>query len=154
MSSFLVTPALSHIRGFHMLTFGITCSIIPPLLFALPVPSEDASFSYWARGFPAMCFCLSAYFVWPVIGLYVARAVAESDQSLAYALLQATNNVGRGLGLALATAAQVIAMSASSQEPADAPLSRGLQAAQWTNVGLSALGLVLTWIFFRNLGCA
>jgi hypothetical protein len=154
LSCFLVPPALSNIRGFHILIFGIICSIISPLLFALPMASEGASFFYWARGFPAMCLCLSPEFVWPVIGLYVARAVVDSDQSLAGALLQAANHVGRGLGLALATAAQVIAMSAGPQEPEGAPLARGLQAAQWANVGMSALSLVLTFVFFRGLGRA
>lgn len=154
LSCFILAPALSGIPGFHLLIVGITCSLISPLLFALPMASEAASFSYWARGFPAMCLCLSPEIVWPVIALYVAQAVAESDQSLAGALLQAANNVGRGLGLALATAAQVIAMSSGPQEPAGDALLRGLQAAQWENVGMSVLGLALTFVFFRDLGCA
>lgn len=151
---FLLAPALSHIPGFYLLIVGFTCSLISPLLFALPMASEGASFSYWARGFPAMCLCLSPEIVNPVIGLYVAQAVAESDQSLAGALLQAANHVGRGLGLALATAVQVIAMSSGPQEPAGDALLRGLQAAQWGNVGLSVLSLALTFVFFRDLGCA
>lgn len=121
------------------------------MLFALPIASEGASFSYWARGFPAMCLCLSPEFVWPVIGLFVARSVPESDQSLAGALLQAANHVGRGLGLALATAAQVIAISIGT---GPAPLLRGLQAAQWANIGMSVLSMAFTFIFFRGLGRA
>lgn len=101
-----------------------------------------------------MCLCLSPEIVWPRIGLYVAQAVADSDQSLAGALLQAANHVGRGLGLALATAAQVIAISSGPQEPADEAVLRGLQAAQWGNVGMSVLCLALTFVFFRDLGCA
>lgn len=154
LACFLVAPSLSIFRGFHILIFGITCSIISPLLFALPTAPDGSSFSYWARGFPAMSLCLSPEFVWPVIGLYVARSVVESDQSLAGALLQAANHVGRGLGLGLATAAQVVATSAGPQEPAGAPLLRGLQAAQWANIGMSALSLAITFVFFRGLGRA
>ncbi|CAH0047312.1 unnamed protein product [Clonostachys solani] len=144
---FLVTPALSLFRGFYMLMFGFICSIISPLLFALLMGSQGGSvvFNYWVRGFPAMCLCLSAEVVWPVIGLYVARGVAEADQSLAGALLQAANHIGRGLGMALAAAAQVI-VSRSSHS-----LLLGIQAAQWTNVGMATLSLLCTLIFFRGL---
>jgi hypothetical protein len=136
-----------------MLIFGLICGIISPLLFALPMSPEAASYSYWARGFPAMCLCISPEIVWPVIGLYVARNVAESDQSLAGAILQAANHVGRGLGIALATAAQVVA-SSSANPGTVASLLRGIQAAQWTNVGMAALSLVCTLLFFRGLGRA
>ncbi|KAF2995154.1 hypothetical protein E8E14_000425 [Neopestalotiopsis sp. 37M] len=153
LACFTVAPALSIFRGFHMLIFGLICGIISPLLFALPMSPEAASYSYWARGFPAMCLCISPEIVWPVIGLYVARNVAESDQSLAGAILQAANHVGRGLGIALATAAQVVA-SSSANPGTVASLLRGIQAAQWTNVGTAALSLVCTLLFFRGLGRA
>ncbi|ETS74992.1 hypothetical protein PFICI_13476 [Pestalotiopsis fici W106-1] len=153
LACFTVAPALSIFRGFHMLIFGLICGIISPLLFALPMSPEATSYSYWARGFPAMCLCISPEIVWPVIGLYVARNVTESDQSLAGAILQAANHVGRGLGIALATAAQVVACS-SSNPGTVASLLRGIQAAQWTNVGMAALSLVCTLVFFRGLGRA
>lgn len=149
-----MAPALSDIPGFYILIFGITCSIVAPLLFALPMSPDGASFSYWARGFPAMCLCISPELVWPVIALHVARSVPESDQSLASSLMQAAIPVGRGLGLGLATAAQDIAASAGPQEPDGAPLVRGLQAAQWANVGMSCVSLAIAFVFFRGLGRA
>jgi hypothetical protein len=94
-----------------------------------------------------MCLCLSAEVVWPVIGLYIARSVAESDQSLAGALLQAANHLGRGLGIALAASVQVIVSQSSEVDP----LLHGVQAAQWTNFGMAALSLVIVFVFFRGL---
>ncbi|KAI1455142.1 drug resistance protein [Annulohypoxylon moriforme] len=148
---FAVAPALSYFRGFHILLFGILCGIISPLLFALPTPFATTPFSYWAHGFPAMCLCLSADLVWPVIGLHIARTIPEAHQSLAGALLQAVNQVGRGLGMALGTAVQAICIKLSADsEKLD--LLHGLQGAQWSNVGLATLSLVISLIYLRDIG--
>ncbi|KAI1441455.1 drug resistance protein [Annulohypoxylon stygium] len=148
---FMVAPALSVFRGFHILAFGLVCGIISPLLFALPFPPESAPLSYWTHGFPAMCLCLSADLVWPIIALHIARTIPEAHQSLAGALLQAVNQVSRGLGIAVGTAVQAICskLSAGSDRP---DLLRGLQGAQWTNVGLVTVSLVVSSMYLRNIG--
>lgn len=89
--------------------------------------------------------------MWPIIALHIARTIPEAHQSLAGALLQAVNQVSRGLGIAVGTAVQAICskLSAGSDRP---DLLRGLQGAQWTNVGLVTVSLVVSSMYLRNIG--
>jgi hypothetical protein len=87
----------------------------------------------------------------PVVSLFVAKCLPEGDQALGAGLLQTANQVGRALGLAVATIAQSAAQG-DSHEKED--LLRGLRAAQWVNVALTILALVIAFMFFRGLGKA
>ncbi|WYZ45586.1 hypothetical protein EsH8_VIII_000902 [Colletotrichum jinshuiense] len=152
--SFAVSPALSRIRAFYILVFGLACGVASPFIMAIPaIPPET---SYWAYGFPAMCLCFSIEIVWPVISLLIAARLPSADQGLGSGLLQSANNVGRALGLAVATAVQT-----SAQWPAEGGgfagspgFLYGVRAAQWTNVGFSAAALGIAVAFFRDLGHA
>jgi MFS family permease len=140
--SFVISPALKRIRGFYILLFGLTCGAISPFLFAIPfIPPET---TYWAFGFPAMALCCSVEIVWPVISLLVAEALPPEDQALGGGLLQTANNLGRALGLAIATVAQTAI--------ADGQALRGLRAAQWTNVGMVGISFAIGLVYFRKLG--
>ncbi|KAF2995174.1 hypothetical protein E8E14_003055 [Neopestalotiopsis sp. 37M] len=125
------------------------CGIVSPLLFALPTISPDAT--YWAFGFPAMFLGFSVDIVAPVVSLFVAKCLPEGDQALGAGLLQTANQVGRALGLAVATIAQSAAQGGSHEKE---DLLRGLRAAQWVNVALTILALVIAFMFFRGLGKA
>lgn len=134
--------------------FGITCGIVSPLLFAVPI--DPSTTTYWAYGFPAMCLCVSADLVWPVVGLFIAQSLPEADQSLGGGLLQTSNQVGRALGLAIATAVQTAvetegAGGAAGRGPGDARLLDGIRAAQWTNVATTILTMFVAVAAFRGI---
>lgn len=103
-----------------------------------------------------MCLCCSVEIVWPVISLLIADALPQEDQALGGGLLQTANNVGRALGLAIATAVQTSTQgnggNGSGGHPGDANFLRGLRAAQWVNVGLTVTSMAIALAFFRNLG--
>ncbi|GKT53090.1 drug resistance protein [Colletotrichum tofieldiae] len=151
--SFVVSPALSRIRAFYILVFGLVCGMASPFIMAIPaIPPET---SYWAYGFPAMCLCFSIEIVWPVISLLIAARLPSADQGLGSGLLQSSNNVGRALGLAIATAVQTSAQGFEGNGGgfAGSPgFLYGVQAAQWTNVGFAAAALGIAIAFFRDLG--
>ncbi|GKT51916.1 putative MFS-type transporter [Colletotrichum spaethianum] len=152
--SFVVSPALSRFRAFYILIFGLVCGVLSPFIMAVPIPPST---SYWAYGFPAMCLCLSIEVVWPVISLLIAARLPSADQGLGSGLLQSANNVGRALGLAIATAIQTSTQSFEEDGNgfAGSPgFLYGVRAAQWTNVGFSAAALGIAVAFFRDLGQA
>lgn len=153
MVSLMVPSALLRVRAVYILIFGLACGVASPLLMA--IPAIPPTTTYWAYGFPSMCLCLSIEVVWPVISLVIAARLSTADQALGSGLLQSANNVGRALGLAIATAAQT--STQGFKENGDGFMGspgflRGLQAAQWTNVGFSATALGLAIVFFRDLG--
>ncbi|GJC90179.1 putative MFS-type transporter C1683.03c [Colletotrichum liriopes] len=151
--SFVVSPALSRIRAFYILVFGLVCGMASPFIMAIPaIPPET---SYWAYGFPAMCLCFSIEIVWPVISLLIAARLPSADQALGSGLLQSSNNVGRALGLAIATAVQTSAQGVEGDGGGSAGspgFLYGVRAAQWTNVGFAAAALGIAVAFFRDLG--
>ncbi|TIC90603.1 putative MFS-type transporter [Colletotrichum higginsianum] len=151
--SFVVSPALSRIRAFDILVFGLDCGIASPFIMAIPaIPPQTL---YWAYGFPAMCLCLSIEIVWLVINLLIADSLPSTDQCLGSGLLQSSNNVGRALGHAIATAIQT---SAQGPEMAvggfvgSPGFLYGVRAAQWTNVGFAIAAMGIAVAFFRDLG--
>ncbi|KAJ3536550.1 hypothetical protein NM208_g6667 [Fusarium decemcellulare] len=150
--SFAVFPALKHLPSFTVLFFGLLCNILPPFLFALP--SIPPSTIYWAWGFPAMCLCMSVEIVWPVFSLLTAKSLPQEDQSLGGGLLQTVNNVGRALGLAVATAVQTAVTGDSDNGKGSEANLQGLRAAQWVNFALAAAAILVTLTFFRGLGKA
>lgn len=70
------------------------------------------------------------------------------------AMLQTSNNVGRALGLAVATAIQISVQGAheTALPVGSVDLLRGIRAGQWTNVGLTLAAMTVTVIVFRGLG--
>ncbi|TQN69111.1 putative MFS-type transporter [Colletotrichum shisoi] len=142
--SFVVSTALSRIRVFDILAFGLSCGIASPFIMAIPaIPPQT---SHWAYGFPAICLCFSIEILWPP---------PFADQGLGSGLLQSSNNVGRALGFEIATAIQT---SAQGPEMAVGGFAGspgflyGVRAAQWTNVGFAIAPLGIAVAFFRDLG--
>lgn len=91
-----------------------------------------------------MVLCCSVEIVWPVIGLLVAEALPPEDQALGGGLLQTANNLGRALGLAIATVVQTATAKGEAL--------RGLRAAQWMNVGMVGISFAIGLVYFRKLG--
>lgn len=121
----------------------------------MAIPAIPPQTSYWTYGIPAMCLCFSIEIVWPVISLLIADSLPSADQSLGSGLLQSSNNVGRALGLAIATAIQT---SAQGPEMAVGGFAGspgflyGVRAAQWTNLGFAIAAMGIAVAFFRDLG--
>lgn len=103
-----------------------------------------------------MVLSFSVDIVAPVISLFVAQHLEANDQALGAGLLQTANQLGRSLGLAIATSVQTAAQgnvgSDGSAAAGDLMLLRGLQAAQWVNFGLTVITLIIAVSFFRGLG--
>ncbi|KAF5692370.1 aspartyl-tRNA synthetase [Fusarium denticulatum] len=78
--------------------------------------------------------------------------IPQEDQSLGGGLLQTVNNVGRALGLAIATAIQTAIAGDTNDEQGSNLYLNGLRAAQWFNFTLAVTGILLALVFFRGLG--
>lgn len=99
-----------------------------------------------------MILCLSVEVIWPAISLLLAAKLPLEDQALGSGLLQSVNNVGRALGLAVATAVQTATSQDDGGVAGNSRFLYGLRAAQWTNVGSAGLALAIGVAFFRRIG--
>lgn len=102
----LVTSyVLSRVPGFVILTVGCTAVAIACLLFAAPIPDGT---TYWAYGFPAMVLSVvGADTVSPCLTLFTIQSLDQEDQAMGGGIVNASGQVGRAVGLAIATAVQV-----------------------------------------------
>ncbi|KAG7287685.1 hypothetical protein NEMBOFW57_007198 [Staphylotrichum longicolle] len=159
ITAVIVSQLLSRVPTYLMLAVGNICVSIAALLFAVPIPPET---SYWAWSFPAMVISVfGADTAWPCLILFTSHSLPQSDQALGGALVNSMGQIGRAIGLAVATAIQTAVMSkergvivqkAGSVEVGDLPSLLGLRAAEWWNfaLGISALSVVL--VAFRGSG--
>ncbi|KAL5615603.1 hypothetical protein BROUX41_005642 [Berkeleyomyces rouxiae] len=152
-----VSQLLSRIPTFYMLLFGNICNCIASLLFAVPISPHT---SYFAYGFLAMILSVfGADTTWPSLTLFTSKSLPPQDQALGGALVNSSGQIGRSIGLALATAAQTAVMarergvSVTNAGPTaawdDATL-KGLHAAAWLNFALGMLSLAAVVTFFRG----
>lgn len=150
---------LSHVPTNYLLTFGNTANTLSCLLFALPIP---ATTSYFAYGLPAMVLSvLGADTSWPALMIFTSQSLPQADQAMGGALVNAVGQLGRALGLALATAVQTAVMAhargvvvehSGPLKVDDAHTLKGLRAAQWTNFVIGATGLGVVLVLFRGAG--
>lgn len=95
---------------------------------------------------------MSVEIVWPVFSLLTVKSLPQEDQSLGGGLLQTVNNVGRALGLAVATAIQASVTGSTTDEKGSGAYLQGLRAAQWLNFALAVTSLLVALSFFKGLG--
>ncbi|KAF2874380.1 major facilitator superfamily domain-containing protein [Massariosphaeria phaeospora] len=150
---------LAHLRASTILTFGTLSLSLASLLFALPLAPST---SYWAYGFPAMILSVcGADTLFPTLTLFVAKSLPAEDQALGGALISAVSQIGRAVGLAIATALQMAVVAVEKgvavEEvgllgPGDGALKREIRGTAWFDfaVGIAAMGVVLG--FFRGAG--
>jgi predicted MFS family arabinose efflux permease len=154
---------VSHVRGDYILMFS-TCAVsMSSLLFAIPIPETT---TYWAYGFPAMVFCVcGADTIFPVLTLFVAKTLPPEDASLGGALITAVGQIGRAVGLALATAVQTaiiakemgvsvdqVGEEGHELQPWDPALKAGIRGTAWFNFGMSIISLLIVLVFIRGIG--
>ncbi|RYN15911.1 hypothetical protein AA0112_g12694 [Alternaria arborescens] len=154
---------LSRVPGDYILTFSTICVSISSLLFAIPIPVDT---TYWAYGFPAMVLCVSgADTIFPVLTLFVAKTLPAEDASLGGALITAVGQIGRAIGLAIATAVQTavvarekglsvdqIGTEGRKTEPWDDALKVGIRTTAWFNFGMSVATTFIVIFFIRGIG--
>lgn len=154
---------LSSVRGDYILVFSTLCISMSNLLFAIPIPSNTI---YWAYGFPAMVLCVAgADTIFPVLTLFVAKTLPAEDASLGGALITAVGQIGRSIGLAIATSVQTAIMAkhrgisvaavgneGQGHKPWDEALKYGIRGASWFSFGMSLVSTALVLLFIRGIG--
>lgn len=161
--AFVTSQLLSRLRASTILTFGTTSVSLSSLLFAIPIPIHTI---YWAYAFPAMVLSVcGADTLFPTLTLFVAKSLPPEDQALGGALINMVGQIGRAIGLAIATAVEtaviarekgvsvdMIGREGHGLKPWDPALKTGIRSTAFFNfgMGLAALGVVLA--FFRGAG--
>lgn len=161
MIAFATGFFLSRVRGNHILMFGTLAFSVSALLFATPIPPTT---TYWAYAFPAMILSvLGADTVYPCLTLFTAKSLPQEDQALGGALINAVGQIGRAIGLAIATAVETAVIASEKGVPVDAvggedlgkgdpALLSGLRAAEWSTFGMAIAAFVLAAVAFRGAG--
>jgi predicted MFS family arabinose efflux permease len=163
LAAFVTGHLLSSVRGDHILIFSTICVSVSSLLFAIPIPEHT---TYWAYGFPAMVLSVcGADTIFPVLTLFVAKSLPPEDASLGGALIMAVGQVGRSIGLAIATAVQTAILAKKegvavdnvgnkgySSQHWDEALKLSIRGTAWFNFGMSLASTVIVLLFIRGIG--
>lgn len=144
---------------YMLLLFGNISCTMACLLFALPIPPTT---SYFAYGLPAMVLAVFGVdTAWPCLTLFTSQSLPQADQAMGGAMVNAAGQFGRAIGLAIATAVQTVVMAnergvsvenSGPLKPWDRPTLKGLQAAQYLNLGLGVVGLLVVAFALRKSG--
>ncbi|KAK0629702.1 major facilitator superfamily-domain-containing protein [Bombardia bombarda] len=159
ITAFVVSQLLSRVPTFVLLGVGNFCVSLSALLFAIPIPSDTI---YWAFAFPAMVLSVfGADTAWPCLILFTSHALPQEDQAIGGGLVNAMGQVGRAIGLAVATAIQTAVMArergvsvqevGAVKEWEEASLL-GLRAANWWHFALGICSMSLVLLAFRGSG--
>ena len=148
---------LSRVSGQRMLIVGVMCAALSSALMAVPISPET---TYWAYGFPAMCLAVvGADIVYPCLSLYSTSIMPMKDQALAGGIFTAVGQVGRTIGLALATSVDMAVREKGGNglgvgaEPGEKwELLSGVRTAQWFSVGMNLVALAAVIWGLRNMG--
>jgi predicted MFS family arabinose efflux permease len=163
LAAFVTGHIMSSVRGDHILTFSTICISISCLLFAIPIPENT---TYWAYGFPAMVLSvLGADTIFPVLTLFVAKTLPPEDASLGGALITAVGQIGRAIGLAIATAVQTAILAKEKgvnvdsvgnegfgSQHWDPALKSSIRGTAWFNFGMGIASTAVVLFFIRGIG--
>ncbi|EHA56899.1 puromycin resistance protein pur8 [Pyricularia oryzae 70-15] len=158
-TAFIASKLLRRLPAWLILFLGNVCVSVSNLIFALPI---DPSTSYFATGMIAMSLSVfGADTTWPTMTLFTSRALPKEDQAVGGALVNAVGQVGRAVGLAIATAVQVSVMAkargtqietAGSVLAGDGASLDGLRAAFWFNLAVGVCAAAVAAFAFRGSG--
>ncbi|QXT63097.1 MFS transporter [Tessaracoccus palaemonis] len=126
--------------------------IVGPLISAvglLLLSFVTADGGYWLQVFPGLVLMGigMGFTVVPLNNLALYR-VADHDAGVASATVTATNQIGGSIGLAVVTAAYVVAMGASGASGPEA-LVQGYRVAFGIGAGIFAAAAVVGWFLIR-----
>jgi Na+/melibiose symporter-like transporter len=156
----VVTAQLLHIvPTYLLLLFGNISVSVSSLLFAVPIPTGT---NYFAWGFFAMILSVfGADTTWPSLTLFTSHSLPQEDQAMGGALVNAVGQVGRSIGLAIATAIQTAVMAQQQGRQiqdvgpvlaGDEAGLAGLRAADWFNFGTALVSVSVVLVAFRGSG--
>jgi MFS family permease len=162
LTAFITGFLLSRVRGNYILTFGTICVAISSLLYAVPIPPETI---YWAYSFPAMVLAVfGADTLYVTLTLFTAHSLPSSDQAMGGALINSVGQIGRAVGLAIATAVQTAVIahkrgvdvkdvgSHGTIAKGDPAFLAGIRAASWTSFAMAIAACVVVVVAFRGAG--
>ncbi len=159
LTSWAVAFALGRVPTWAILLFGTACVTLSNVLFAVPFAADA---SYWVYGAEAMSLAVfGSDTAWPSLTLFTSHVLPHDEQALGGALVNAMGQVGRAIGLAVATAVQTGVMAAERGvdvqaagdiRAGDAASLAGLRAASWVDAGLGACAFVVVAVAFRGTG--
>lgn len=160
ITAVIASQLLLRIPASHILLTSALCVSTSSLLFAVPIPARTTS--YFAYGLWAMMLStFGADMLGPCLALFTSLTLPPEHQALGGGLLFTTMQLGRAVGLAIATAVQMAVMAredgvgvqdVQQVQPWDEASLIGLRAGCWVNFafGLAAFGLILAGL--RGLG--
>jgi hypothetical protein len=103
--------------------------------------------------------------IFPVLTLFVAKTLPPEDASLGGALITAVGQIGRSIGLAIATATQTAIIAKENGVSVndvgnkdhhlqhwDSTLKVSIRGTAWLNFGLSIASTVIVLLFIRGIG--
>ncbi|POS69649.1 hypothetical protein DHEL01_v211952 [Diaporthe helianthi] len=128
----IASQLLLRIPASHILLTSALCVSISSLLFAVPIPAKTTS--YFAYGLWAMMLStFGADMLGPCLALFTSLTLAPEHQALGGGLLFTTMQLGRAIGLAIATAVQmaVMAREKASVFRTCKKYSRGMRPRWW-----------------------
>ncbi|KAG9249880.1 major facilitator superfamily domain-containing protein [Emericellopsis atlantica] len=156
--AFIVAKLMDKVPTVFIMLTGTISMSIACLLFSVPIPPST---SYFAWGLPAMLLAvIGADTTWPSLTLFTSRALPPEDQAIGGALINAVGQLGRAIGLAIATAVQTAVMAdqrgtsvedVGGLKEGDGPTLVGIRAANWLSFGLGIVSLILAPFAFRSL---
>lgn len=159
LTAFCTGFLLSRIRGNYLLTFGTLSVAISGLLYAVSISPKT---TYWAFGFPAMVLSVfGADTLYPTLTLFTAQTLPSTDQALGGALINAVGQIGRAIGLAIATAVETAVIAdekgidvskVGGVERGDPAFLKGLRAANWTDFAFAIAAFLVVQLFLRKVG--
>ncbi len=158
---FVIARILSRVKGKHILMYSTLCMATSCLLMAVPIPPDT---SYWASSFwPVMISVLGVDSLFPTIALFVSMSLPPEDQALGGGLINAVGQIGRSVGLAIATAIEIAVIARlkhadvddignAETQVRDPALLEGLRAAQWFSFGMAIAAFAVVFFAFRDAG--
>lgn len=159
LTAAITSKLVGIVPTYMLLLFGNLCVSVSCLFFAVPIPPTT---TYFAYGLPAMVLSVfGADTTWPCLTLFTSHSLPQADQAMGGALVNAAGQIGRAIGLAIATAVETAVIAdargtsvqdSGSLETWDQPTLKGLQAAQWFNFALGATSLSVVAVAFRGSG--
>jgi predicted MFS family arabinose efflux permease len=156
----IASQLLLRIPASQLLLTSALCVSTSSLLFAVPIPPRTTS--YFAYGLWAMMLStFGADMLGPCLALFTSLTLPTEHQALGGGLLFTTMQLGRAVGLAIATAVQTAVVAREKGidvqdvrevQPWDEASLQGLRAGCWVNFafGIAAFGLILAGL--RGLG--
>ncbi|KAM3516059.1 hypothetical protein MY11210_000341 [Beauveria gryllotalpidicola] len=156
--SFAVAFLLSRVPTAFMLICGTLSGSIASLLFAVPIPITT---SYFAWGMWAMLLSVvGADITWPCLTFFTSQALPAEDQAIGGALINAVGQMGRAIGLAIATAIQTAVLAhergvsvenVGAVQELDYSSLLSIRVASWFNFAIGVAAMVIVCIAFRKM---